>query len=822
MNKKQLPAIGLLTIWCACAMSAVAGPSMPLRIANVIIPASFASALEEGLAVPVRLQYMDADSQLDTLTDDAIGNATLLLRDGKLHLLNIDFSASQQQGLLNDKLTALLANEQMRTFSPEGTLQIDKDASMKLDLVAMLLTIQVSKAAFGAAKAQDTRIALTPSIDSLTSVHRYNMGYSFAKNRDSDYRDDNFMQLDSMFGFAAHHLALNGALYGVGESGQSGDIYRAMYEQDLDDRRIAAGMVSTWDLQTLGVVTGLTTSRIYGASYGNQARSRQQSVTESSTPVQVFMPANGEVRVYREGRMIALQNLAIGNQNIDTSSFPSGVYNVTVEVYVDGRLTDTSTQRVTKLGGNLGFTQEWGWQWWGGMMEGSQNSSDSPLLGVSLARSFETVEFGTSTYAFRDAAVGEARASWQATERLNTQLQTMLASDSSWRLASSLSLQAADNVSLWVSQEKLKTGGTLAVSESEFYSAGLSLNVGGWIDGLGQLTFNTTHDRMMGSDRSYVDYYQNLYTGRYGNLSMRASLQSDDGNLGSFANKSITLDYSIPFNNLFTFGMSSNEQGQTTANLGYQTRLDGVVNYAALNATQIMHGNDMSDMSNGALSGTLGFEHQLIGGTMSLGRDHSGNMNGNLIARGALVTTDSAVAASSQTAADAGVLIQSGISHDGQLLAKVNGQDYPLLGGQTFIALPPYQEYEIELLNSKTSRDSYAIATGKQRYTLFPGNVATLDAKDSIKEMVTVFGIIRAEDGTLLANARIDNHIGTTLTNETGEFSLDVDKAHPTLTFRHGSDYCEADLDIADQSGAAWLGEITCQGLPTYAMVKEY
>lgn len=67
------------------------------------------------------------------------------------------------------------------------------------------------------------------------------------------------------------------------------------------------------------------------------------------------MPANGEARVYRDERLIGLQNLSIGNQNLDTSSFPNGVYNVTVEVYVDGRLTSTTTQRVTKLGGDRGL-----------------------------------------------------------------------------------------------------------------------------------------------------------------------------------------------------------------------------------------------------------------------------------------------------------------------------------------------------------------------------------------------------------------------------------------------------------------------------------
>ncbi|MDX7756124.1 fimbrial biogenesis outer membrane usher protein [Aeromonas hydrophila] len=813
MSTLLIPAV-LLAVSFTLAASAHADTTTPLRIANVLIPASFAQALQDGLAVPVRLQYAEAVHQIDTQTDEAIGNATLLLQDGKLHLLNIDFSAGNQQAQLNDKLTAILSSKRMRTFSEDGTLQIDDTASMWLDLVAMLLTIRVSREAFGQAQPQGDSIALTPTVDTLTGVHRYNLGYSFAHNHNSGHSDSNFLQLDSVIGASAHHLALNASLYNLGQPAQSGEIYRAMYERDFDDRRIAAGMISTWDLQTLGVVTGLSTGRIYGASYGNQAQSRKRKADASTTPVQVFMPANGEVRVYREDRLISLQNLAIGNQNIDTSAFPSGIYNVTVEVYVDGRLTSTTTQRVTKLGGSLGFTQEWGWQWWGGMMEGNQNNGDSPLLGVSLARSLDTLELATTTYAFKDAAVGEARANWQATDRISAQLQSMLASDQSWRFASSLTLQAHDNASLWLSQEKLTTGSALSVGETELYSAGINLNLGGWISGLGQLIFNTTHDSQLSSDRSYVDYYQHLYAGRYGNLSMRASLQSDTGTLNGFNNKSITLDYSIPFDNLFSFGMSSNEQGQTTANLNYQKRMDGVINLASFNASRMLHDSDTDSM---ALAGTLGFEHKVIGGTMTLGRSESGDVSGNLLARGSLITADGSLLASHHSNAGAGIVVQTGIGQDGQMLAKVNGQDYSLQGAQTFLALQPYQEYEIELLNSKTGRDSYDINTGRQRYTLFPGNVATLDASSSIKEMVTVFGVIRAEDGSPLANARIDNHIGTTMTNSAGELSLDVDKHHPVLTFQRGNEFCETEMDLSEQIGAAWLGDIICRGLKTYA-----
>lgn len=190
-------------------MSAWANTSAPLKIANVIIPGSFANALEDGLAVPVRLQYTDESSRIDTLTDDPIGNATLLLQDGKLHLLHIDFSAGQQQGLLNEVLTTMLSGKQKRTFSAEGSLQIDTNAAMQLDLVAMQLTIKVSREAFGQAKQPDNRVALTPTVDTLTGVHRYSLGYSFIDNQQNGHSDSNFLQLDSTVGLGAHHVAMD-------------------------------------------------------------------------------------------------------------------------------------------------------------------------------------------------------------------------------------------------------------------------------------------------------------------------------------------------------------------------------------------------------------------------------------------------------------------------------------------------------------------------------------------------------------------------------------------------------------------------------------
>lgn len=85
--------------------------------------------------------------------------------------------------------------------------------------------------------------------------------------------------------------------------------------------------------------------------------------------------------------------------------------------------------------------------------------------------------------------------------------------------------------------------------------------------------------------------------------------------------------------------------------------------------------------------------------------------------------------------------------------------------------------------------------------------------------MVTVSGRIRAEDGTLLANARINNHIGRTRTDENGEFVMDVDKKYPTIDFRYsGNKTCEVALELngrAVPSGSVmWSAAASHRGQP--------
>ncbi len=96
-------------------------------------------------------------------------------------------------------------------------------------------------------------------------------------------------------------------------------------------------------------MTAISAGKIYGASWGNQASSTVFDNSQSATPVVAFLPAAGEVHLMRDGRLLSVQNFVMGNHEVDTRGLPYGIYDVDVEVIVNGRVVSKRTQRVNKL-----------------------------------------------------------------------------------------------------------------------------------------------------------------------------------------------------------------------------------------------------------------------------------------------------------------------------------------------------------------------------------------------------------------------------------------------------------------------------------------
>lgn len=165
-------------------------------------------------------------------------------------------------------------------------------------------------------------------------------------------------------------------------------------------------------------------------------------------------------------------------------------------------------------------------------------------------------------------------------------------------------------------------------------------------------------------------------------------------------------------------------------------------------------------------------------------------------------------------------MINTGLKDNGKMSAVVNGQAYQISGKRSFIPLSPYKEYTIELANDKKSLDSVNIVRGRHnKITLYPGNVSVLNPE--IQQMITVFGRIYYPSGELARKVNINNHIGKTVTDENGEFSLDVDKRYPILTLiKNNGELCEAALKLKPSDRVVWVGDLHCEMRKTSSQVS--
>ncbi|VUT11731.1 fimbrial biogenesis outer membrane usher protein [Klebsiella spallanzanii] len=815
-------------VFFSVPFSAEAASEPARQIGGVIIPQAFGLALQNGMSVPL---FTHLESSSNTQDDQRLGNAFIWLDGNTLRIRQIDLEEKEDNAALNAATRQLLAEIADTPFSDELRIPLTADARLQFDLRRLLLQLVVKKEALGTVLRSRSEDIGQSSVDKISSTLNYNLGVYNNQMRNGGNNTSSYLSLNSVTALREHHVALDGSLYGIGSGNQDSEVYKAMYERDFAGHRFAGGMLDTWNLQSLGPMTAISAGKIYGASLGNQASSTVFDNTQSATPVVAFLSAAGEVHLSRDGRLLSVQNFAMGNHEVDTRGLPYGIYDVDVEVIVNGRVVSKQTQRVNKLfSRGRGAGAPLAWQLWGGGFhmdrwsadgKKTQPAKDSWLAGVSASGSVSTFSWAATGYGYDNNAVGETRLTLPLTESINVNLQNMLASDSSWSSVGSISASLPGGFSsVWVNHEKTRIGDNIRRSDADNRAIGGTLNLNALWSKLGTLSISYNDDRRNNSHYYTADYYQTLYTGAWGSLGMRAGIQRFN-NSDSSANtgKYIALDFSLPLGNWFSAGMS-HQNGYTTANLSARKQFDeGSIRTIGANVSRAISGDTGDDktLSGGAYAQ---FDTRYSTGTLNVNSGADGYVNTNLTANGSVGWQGKNIAASGRTDGNAGVIFNTGLEDDGKLSAKVNGRIVQLSGKRNYLPLSPYSRYEIELQNSKNSLDSYDIVTGrKSRMTLYPGNVAVIEPE--VKQMVTVSGRIRAEDGTLLANARINNHIGRTRTDEKGEFVMDVDKKYPTIDFSYGKNQsCEVALELSQARGAVWVGDVVCSGLATYASVQ--
>jgi Mat/Ecp fimbriae outer membrane usher protein len=794
---------------------------------NIIVgeytfPTVLSSALQQGISIPVYLKYNEDKTLADKNSDQKVADATLIYKNDQLYVEQINFDNYKQTTELSYDFKSNLESLS-RNFNNQMQVQLNNDSTLRLDIESLYLELLVDKDVLETKLIPRTDILDESTSDEISSILNYRFGYSY-NEYDDRTNSSNYLSLDSISSFKEHHINLNGSIYGAGTGNTKTDLYRAMYERDFGGHRFAAGMMDTWSMQSIANLSALNTSKIYGVTYGNKSSTLIHDSKQSITPILVFLPSAGTVQVYRDGRLLSIQNFSMGSHELDTSNFPYGLYNVELKTIIDGNET-ISTAQVNKSFGNAVHAEDkFDWQAFGGMLEYYRSETidntnfiskkDTWLMGFALAKNYDAlagVGLRSTIYAFDQNFVSDSQTSISFTPNTNLTLQTMLANDSSYLVSSSLSYSFPKGFgSIWGAYSKSEEGSSLYFTTNNNIDMGLSLNLKQLHTKFGYLNTSYSRDLNRGSTNTNIEYFQNIYNNRYANVTLRTGLQkSTYENQRSDNDKYIFLDFSLPISRWFSAGVSS-RNSNLIANASYKQNFNNsIIQSVGVDVNQVIkRKNTYLNQDDFSASAYMSYETTVNSGTLSGGASaHSRNFN---------YTTQGSIASSKFNVAfgnsnyNSGVLIKTGLPRNVTMSALVNGQNYTLKGNRNFIPLSSYKKYNIELRSDKNSMDSVSIGQGrKNTVVLYPGNVAKIEPE--IKQMVTIFGRIRYPNGEIAANTQLNNHIGKTKTDEKGEFSLDVDKRHPVITLiRENGDICETELSLKNEQGVAWLGEISC------------
>lgn len=138
----------------------------------------------------------------------------------------------------------------------------------------------------------------------------------------------------------------------------------AYYRYSLGNRHyVQAGRMDSRDLSSnLGGninFTMLPLGAISGARVGTSLSYLNQAEAGKGSPITVLLSTKSRVDAYRGNQLLGTFYLSNGSNNLDTSNFPTGSYQVTLKIYEDNNLVRTEDQPFTRSGGIGDGTIQW-------------------------------------------------------------------------------------------------------------------------------------------------------------------------------------------------------------------------------------------------------------------------------------------------------------------------------------------------------------------------------------------------------------------------------------------------------------------------------
>ncbi|WP_415837384.1 TcfC E-set like domain-containing protein [Parendozoicomonas haliclonae] len=640
---------------------------------------------------------------------------------------------------------------------------------------------------------------------------------------------------NTLLGWQENHLVANWD-YSKDNSFQIDTFY---LERDAQGLQMGAGY-----LDYSGTMTSefASSQQVLGFKIGSSMNSRLDMANINSTPIRIFANGRRRVEVLRDNRLIYATSVNAGSQEIDTSSFPQGSYQLTIRIFNGSTLEQEFSRFYTKSV-RLPPSDETLWYVEGGEMTERLENETLPesvnewLMRAAAARRVTE----NSSLELRGTATGE-----EQTLEAEYFIQggawdfslTGMAGNNS---AKGLALQSSTSFGpvqlsynhrrLWndsyqPEQSNGEENKALFLGESN-ESRSLSLAtafLGGNLSGSYSYNKQNLDDQVPtslqddGSTTIYsLSWFRNIIQFSDHGLDLELDYsESDDDKTGTIA---LTLRRSSRnWNyNIRAEGRREEQSDQSAeSDFGYAVDsrwsrdeiLNGAgelgVRYEDLPGEQTLMGGDVK------------YEHARFLTEFSAdyidpdNQDSYTNYNGRLETSFAINAQGAGVGGGNR--ADSALMVVIDGSPDARFDVLVNGTSAGIAvgNGKTVIPLTPYGEYLVSI--RPRGEQFYRYDQAEHRITLYPGNVETITF--TAEEELVLLGKLIDEQGNPLKNATIPGEEGFARTDAFGIFQVRVPAKGNQLQVNIGNGQsCTATIPAQYQkrSGIGMVGVLQCR-----------
>lgn len=558
--------------------------------------------------------------------------------------------------------------------------------------------------------------------------------------------------------------------------------------------------------------------------------------TAQGSPLIVYLPLPSTVAVYRSGYLISTQSFNAGKQSIDTSTFPTGSYMVTLKITNNVNQVDIETQFFVKQSSlppsgspnyelaagflqsnsvvNSGSTQNFIFPTFSNVPILSYNELRKIGIDYGLQSSFLT----SFNRAYLSETLNYYGIDWQIAPGVlvsnNQQYGWLL--NFSYIPVSMPNFQFSSNNQKILNSQTSNIAAPQDVTMANFSPVNQtslqSINSFNWtINDKTQVSFSQTYNKQPGAGGQMqygLDFTRTLYSNELLNLSLGTTFTKTAGQ-----DSALTMTINSSFNTIYDINVGlnagygnnnpvSNTDGSTynVYKPNYSETISKSVTWgpnsqnnltASANLSQnFTYNNNMVNLSynSNLMSGSLSYSRSVskqyvnVNGGLQSSSQTTSQLSGNIYNN--IAITSGGVGFGYQGGSNAGVMTNISAPKPVKAEVYINGQDYGAVSSNDSKAffVPPYETYDVTI--QPQSAAEYGFDSRPKVVTVYSGNVA--DVKWTLTKQYVLFAKIVDESGKPLDNMLMlsDNPSDFNTTDQNGYIQANMPEDATSISFK--------------------------------------